>query len=144
MPARHRGTEAGRKQCTNPVHFQCLGDAKFPSRLWDVPHGRALTPTSARVGFLHAFPRNQGCFHLLFAETVTYKDLCLTCLSERSIKGTDSQMGCCLPSIPAYIFLRIINRAGSYHQSKVNLMKQNTLYGHMANTPSLSLFRVFV
>lgn len=104
MLGRHRGTEAGRRLCTNPVRFQCLSDAKFPSRLRGVPHGRAPTPTSTRVGFLHVLPMNRRRFHLLFAETVTYKDLCLTCLSERSIKGTDSQNGMLPPKHPRIHF----------------------------------------
>lgn len=41
-----------------------------------------------------------------FSEPVAYKDLCLACLSERSIKGTASQRGRCLPSIPTSIFLQ--------------------------------------
>ncbi|KAM4883618.1 uncharacterized protein FYW23_013535 isoform 2-T2 [Sylvia borin] len=52
------------------------------------------------------------------SQPVAYKDLCLTCLWERSVKGTDSRLGRCLPSIPTTHFPTIINRAGSYHQPK--------------------------
>ncbi|KAM4883617.1 uncharacterized protein FYW23_013535 isoform 1-T1 [Sylvia borin] len=57
-------------------------------------------------------------FFFFFPQPVAYKDLCLTCLWERSVKGTDSRLGRCLPSIPTTHFPTIINRAGSYHQPK--------------------------
>lgn len=106
--------------------LRCSGISATPNS----PPGPGVSPRQGPNSHLHhprgVCPRAPQDLESLpppFSQPVAYKDLCLTCLSERSIKGTDSQLGRCLPSIPTIHFPTIINCAGSYHQPKVNLMK---------------------